>query len=171
MKLQKTIKSEIKLAGKGLFCGEDVKLVMRPAQEDTGIVFLRTDLAEPVRIPVSVDNIADRDRRTALKKGSVAIETPEHCLSAISAMGIDNLIIEIDGLELHLEIRDGTCRGGFGPMENPDLKCIASRYVFLHGMASAAYVIEARMRGEVKVIGRWSDLMKIRSLTAVGVAR
>ncbi|MCK5000790.1 MAG: UDP-3-O-[3-hydroxymyristoyl] N-acetylglucosamine deacetylase [Anaerohalosphaera sp.] len=100
MKLQKTIKSEIKLSGKGLFCGEDVKLIMRPAPEDTGVVFLRTDLADPVKIQVSVDNIADRDRRTALKKGSVAIETPEHCLAAISSLGIDNITIEIDGLEL-----------------------------------------------------------------------
>ena len=100
MKLQKTIKSEIKLAGKGLFSGKDVKIVFRPAEVNTGVVFVRTDLADPVRIPVNIESIAERDRRTALKNGPVSIETPEHCLAAISAMQIDNVIIELDSHEL-----------------------------------------------------------------------
>ena len=100
MKLQKTIKSEARIAGKGLFSGKDVKIVFRGGQVDTGIVFVRTDLAEPVTIPALTENIADRDRRSALKSGSVTIETPEHCLAAISALEIDNLEIEIDGGEL-----------------------------------------------------------------------
>lgn len=100
MKLQKTIKSEAKIAGKGLFSGKDVKVVLRGGQVDTGIVFVRTDLAEPVTIPALAENIAERDRRSALKSGSVSIETPEHCLAAISALEIDNLEIEIDGGEL-----------------------------------------------------------------------
>ncbi|MBW8015916.1 MAG: UDP-3-O-[3-hydroxymyristoyl] N-acetylglucosamine deacetylase [Planctomycetes bacterium] len=100
LKLQKTIKSEAKIAGKGLFSGKDVKVVLRGGQVDTGIVFVRTDLAEPVTIPALAENIAERDRRSALKSGSVSIETPEHCLAAISALEIDNLEIEIDGGEL-----------------------------------------------------------------------
>lgn len=100
MKLQKTIKSEARVSGKGLFSGKDVKVVFRGGQVDTGVVFVRTDLAEPVTIPAIAENIAERDRRSALKSGSVTIETPEHCLAAISALGIDNLEIEIDGGEL-----------------------------------------------------------------------
>jgi len=100
LKLQKTIKSEARIAGKGLFSGKDVKIVFRGGQVDTGIVFVRTDLAEPVTIPALTENIAERDRRSALKSGSVTIETPEHCLAAISALEIDNLEIEIDGGEL-----------------------------------------------------------------------
>jgi UDP-3-O-[3-hydroxymyristoyl] N-acetylglucosamine deacetylase/3-hydroxyacyl-[acyl-carrier-protein] dehydratase len=100
LKLQKTIKSEAKIAGKGLFSGKGVKVVFRGGQVDTGIVFVRTDLAEPVTIPALAENIAERDRRSALKSGSVTIETPEHCLAAISALEIDNLEIEIDGGEL-----------------------------------------------------------------------
>ncbi|MCF7955060.1 MAG: UDP-3-O-acyl-N-acetylglucosamine deacetylase [Phycisphaerae bacterium] len=107
MKLQKTIKSEAKIAGKGLFSGKDVKVVFRGGQVDTGIVFVRTDLAEPVTIPALTENIAERDRRSALKSGSVSIETPEHCLAAISALEIDNLEIEIDGGEL--PGLDGSC--------------------------------------------------------------
>lgn len=100
MKLQKTIKNEARVSGKGLFSGKDVKVVFRPGQVDTGIVFVRVDLEEPVTIPALVENIAERDRRSALKVGSVSIDTPEHCLAAISALEIDNLEIEIDGGEL-----------------------------------------------------------------------
>ena len=100
MKLQKTISSEVRLSGKGLFSGADVKLVFRPADVDTGIVFVRTDLSEPVKIEATAENIAERDRRTALRNGAVSIETPEHCLAAIIALEIDNIIIEISGPEL-----------------------------------------------------------------------
>jgi len=100
LKLQKTISSEIRLTGRGLFTAEPVKLILRPSDADTGIVFIRTDQSEPVRIPATIANVAERDRRTALKKGAVSIETPEHCLAALSAFEIDNLIIEIDGPEL-----------------------------------------------------------------------
>ena len=100
MKLQKTISNEAKLSGKGMFSGTDVKLVFRPADIDTGIVFVRTDLSDPVKIEATAENIAERDRRTALRKGPVSIETPEHCLAAISALEVDNVIIEINGPEL-----------------------------------------------------------------------
>jgi UDP-3-O-[3-hydroxymyristoyl] N-acetylglucosamine deacetylase/3-hydroxyacyl-[acyl-carrier-protein] dehydratase len=100
LRLQKTINSEAKLSGKGLFTSGDVKVVFRPAEVDTGAVFVRTDLAEPVRISAKVANIAERDRRTALKKGTASIETPEHCLASLSALQIDNVIIEVDGPEL-----------------------------------------------------------------------
>ncbi len=100
MKLQKTIKAEAKISGKGLFGGKETKVVFHHAPADTGVVFVRTDTAEPVRISAVVPNIAERSRRTTLKKGSVSIETVEHCLAAVSALGIDNLIIEVDGSEM-----------------------------------------------------------------------
>lgn len=75
-------------------------MVFKPAGVNTGVVLLRTDLDEPVRIPATIDFLARRDRRTALGRGSVAVETPEHCLAALSALRIDNIIIEIDGPEL-----------------------------------------------------------------------
>lgn len=100
MELQKTIKNEVRLSGKGLFGGKDAKLTFLPAPVDTGIVFLRTDVPEPIRISALVTNVAERSRRTALKKGSVSIETIEHCMAAISSLGIDNLVMEIDGPEL-----------------------------------------------------------------------
>ncbi|HPC95305.1 MAG TPA: UDP-3-O-acyl-N-acetylglucosamine deacetylase [Sedimentisphaerales bacterium] len=100
MKLQTTIKGEEKLAGKGLFGGEEARVTFRPAPEDAGVVFVRTDVAGTVRIPALVPNVAERSRRTSIKKGEVSVETVEHCMAAISALEIDNLIVEIDGPEL-----------------------------------------------------------------------
>ena len=100
MKQQKTIKTEAKLAGKGLFGGKDAKVVFRPGEPNTGVVFVRKDLDEPERVEVCPDNIVQRDRRSALQSGAAVIETPEHCLAAIHALDIDNLIIEMEGSEL-----------------------------------------------------------------------
>jgi UDP-3-O-[3-hydroxymyristoyl] N-acetylglucosamine deacetylase/3-hydroxyacyl-[acyl-carrier-protein] dehydratase len=100
LKLQKTISSEVKLSGKGLFGGKEATVVLRPAPADTGVVFARTDVSEPVRIKAIAPNVAERSRRTTLKKGAVSIETVEHCLAAISALEIDNILVEVNGPEL-----------------------------------------------------------------------
>jgi len=100
LKLQKTIKNETVITGKGLFGGKEAEIIFRPSGVDTGIIFVRTDVPEPVRIEAVVTNLAERSRRTTLKKGSVSIETVEHCLAAVNALEINNLIIEINGSEL-----------------------------------------------------------------------
>jgi UDP-3-O-[3-hydroxymyristoyl] N-acetylglucosamine deacetylase/3-hydroxyacyl-[acyl-carrier-protein] dehydratase len=86
--------------GLGLFGGEETKLVFRPASANSGITFVRTDVPEPVRINAVASNIAERSRRTTLKKGAVSIETIEHCLAAVNALEIDNMIVEVNGAEL-----------------------------------------------------------------------
>ncbi|HIJ54099.1 MAG TPA: UDP-3-O-[3-hydroxymyristoyl] N-acetylglucosamine deacetylase, partial [Planctomycetes bacterium] len=100
MKLQKTIKSEGRLVGRGMFAGKEAKVVFRPAPTDSGVVFVRTDVPEAVRISAVASNLAERSRRTTIKKGRVSIETIEHCLAAINALAIDNLVVEVDGSEL-----------------------------------------------------------------------
>lgn len=100
MKLQKTIKNECRISGKGLFAGKDAQVTFKPAPPDSGVVFVRTDVQEPVRINAVATNLAQRSRRTTLKKGSVSIETVEHCLAAISAMEIDNITVEVNGMEM-----------------------------------------------------------------------
>lgn len=100
MKPQKTIKTECKLTGRSLFGGQDAKLTFRPGAVNTGVIFVRTDVSEPVRISAIAPNIAERSRRTTIKKGSVSIETVEHCLAAITGMEIDNLVVEVSGPEL-----------------------------------------------------------------------
>ena len=100
MKLQKTIKNEGKMHGLGLFGGEETKLVFRPAPANSGITFIRADIPEPVRISAVASNIAERSRRTTIKKGAVSIETIEHCLAAVNALEIDNVVVEVNGSEL-----------------------------------------------------------------------
>ncbi len=100
MKLQKTIKSEGRMHGRGLFGGKEAKVVFRPAPVDSGIAFVRTDVPEPVRITAVASNVAERSRRTTLKKGSVSIETIEHCMAAMNALEIDNVTVDVDGPEL-----------------------------------------------------------------------
>jgi UDP-3-O-[3-hydroxymyristoyl] N-acetylglucosamine deacetylase/3-hydroxyacyl-[acyl-carrier-protein] dehydratase len=100
LKQQKTIKTEARLSGKGLFSGRDVKLVFKPAPAETGVVFVRTDVEPAVSIRVCPENIVQRDRRTALGSGDVFVETSEHCLAAVAALDIDNIIIELDAVEL-----------------------------------------------------------------------
>jgi UDP-3-O-[3-hydroxymyristoyl] N-acetylglucosamine deacetylase/3-hydroxyacyl-[acyl-carrier-protein] dehydratase len=100
LKLQTTIKDEGRLAGKGLFGGQDAQVTFRAAPEDTGVVFVRTDVANAVRIAAVAPNIAERSRRTSVKKGEISIETVEHCLAAVHALAIDNLVVEVEGPEL-----------------------------------------------------------------------
>ncbi|MHC4625857.1 MAG: UDP-3-O-acyl-N-acetylglucosamine deacetylase, partial [Planctomycetota bacterium] len=107
MKLQKTIKSEGRMRGRGMFGGKEAKVVFRPAPVDSGVAFVRTDTPEPVRISAVASNLAERNRRTTLKKGSVSIETIEHCMAAVAALEIDNVVVEVNGPEL--PVSDCSC--------------------------------------------------------------
>jgi UDP-3-O-[3-hydroxymyristoyl] N-acetylglucosamine deacetylase/3-hydroxyacyl-[acyl-carrier-protein] dehydratase len=100
LKPQKTIADQARLSGKGMFGGQEVRVLFRSADVDTGIVFIRKDTPEPVRIEANVKNIGERSRRTAIKKGDASIETIEHCMAAINALEINNIIIEVEGPEL-----------------------------------------------------------------------
>lgn len=100
MKPQRTIAEEARLAGRGMFSGVESKIKFAPANVDIGVVFVRTDLDVPVRIEANIRNIAERNRRTALKNGQVFVETIEHCMAAISALEIDNIIVEVNSPEL-----------------------------------------------------------------------
>lgn len=100
MKPQRTIAEETKLADRGMFSGVDSRVRFVPAEVDTGVVFVRTDIDEPVRIEANIKNVTERTRRTALRKGQISIETTEHCMAAVYALEIDNLIIEVSAPEM-----------------------------------------------------------------------
>ncbi len=87
------------MEGAGLFTGQPCRLEMRPAAADSGIVFVRTDLDEPVRISVDADHLAATPRRTTLKNGAASVETVEHVLSALWGLGVDNMEIHLDASE------------------------------------------------------------------------
>jgi UDP-3-O-[3-hydroxymyristoyl] N-acetylglucosamine deacetylase/3-hydroxyacyl-[acyl-carrier-protein] dehydratase len=104
---QKTIGTETSISGYGLFTGVQTTLTFKPAPVGHGVVFVRTDLSRPVRIPALVQHVTKRSRRTAIRNGADAIETIEHCMAAIAGLGIDNVEIHINGGEVPGV--DGSC--------------------------------------------------------------
>jgi UDP-3-O-[3-hydroxymyristoyl] N-acetylglucosamine deacetylase len=110
MLAQRTIKSLTRAVGVGLHIGQRVELTLRPAAPDTGIVFRRVDLAQPVEIRVNALWITDTRLATTLSAGgdpgAPKVKTIEHLLSACAGLGIDNLIVDINGEEV--PILDGS---------------------------------------------------------------
>jgi len=105
---QSTIQSEVTLKGIGLHTGKEVKVVFKPAPENHGIVFERSDLEQKVLIPADVDYVVDTARGTTLKKDNATIATVEHALAAVTGLSIDNILISVDGPEL--PILDGSAK-------------------------------------------------------------
>jgi len=103
---QRTLKNTIRATGVGLHTGTKVLMTLRPAAPDTGIVFRRTDLAEPVDIQAHAENVGDTQLGTSLVKGDVRVSTVEHLLSAFAGLGIDNAIVEVSAPEV--PIMDGS---------------------------------------------------------------
>lgn len=103
---QRTLKNVIKATGVGLHTGEKVYLTLRPAAANTGIVFRRVDLPEPVEIPASPQNVGETTLSTTLVKGPVKISTVEHLLSALAGLGIDNAYVDVSAPEV--PIMDGS---------------------------------------------------------------
>lgn len=101
---QRTIKKEVQVVGIGLHSGSPVTMKLKPADDDYGIVFVRSDMA--VSIPLQPKYVVDTKMATVIGKGDVQISTIEHLLSAISAFGIDNLIVEVNADEI--PIMDGS---------------------------------------------------------------
>ncbi|MCF7968238.1 MAG: UDP-3-O-acyl-N-acetylglucosamine deacetylase [Methylococcaceae bacterium] len=103
---QRTLKNIIKATGVGLHTGEKVFLSLRPAAPNTGIVFRRVDLPEPVDIPATPQNVGETTLSTTLIKGDVKVSTVEHLLSALAGLGIDNAYIDVSAAEV--PIMDGS---------------------------------------------------------------
>jgi len=103
--LEQTIAEPIEFAGVGLHSGADVTMRLLPAAAGSGIVFRRTDL-DNFEIPAIGRNVAKVSYATSLMRQGVLISTTEHLLSACIGMGVDNVIVELDNLEL--PILDGS---------------------------------------------------------------
>lgn len=103
---QRTLKNVIRATGVGLHTGEKVYLTLRPAAPNTGIVFRRVDLPEPVLIEARPQNVGETTLSTTLVKGNVRISTVEHLLSALAGLGIDNAYVDVSAAEV--PIMDGS---------------------------------------------------------------
>ena len=103
---QRTLKSPVRVQGIGLHSGEPVRLGLLPAPADHGVVFRRSDLAPPNEIASRAASVGDTRMASTLALGEVLIATVEHLMSALSGMGIDNLVVEVDAAEI--PIMDGS---------------------------------------------------------------
>lgn len=104
---QRTLKQVAKVTGIGLHSGKKVTLTLRPAPANTGIIYARTDLDPIVYFPASAESIRDTTLCTCMiNDDGVRISTVEHLNAAMSALGLDNLIVEVDAPEI--PIMDGS---------------------------------------------------------------
>ena len=132
MLAQRTLKSLTKAIGVGLHSGQRVELTLRPAAPDTGIVFRRVDLPDPVDIVVSAEAVTDTRLASTISNGNVKVLTVEHLMSACAGLGLDNLTIDITGEEV--PILDGS----------------ASSFVFL--LQSAGIALQAAPKRFIRVL-------------------
>jgi UDP-3-O-[3-hydroxymyristoyl] N-acetylglucosamine deacetylase len=136
---QRTLKSLTRAVGVGLHGGQRVELTLRPAQPDTGIVFRRIDLPQPVDIPVTAAAVTDTRLASTLSAGGdpwrPGVNTVEHLMSACAGMGIDNLYVDITAEEV--PILDGS----------------AASFVYL--LQSAASSCRARPSASSASSSRW----------------
>lgn len=104
MRLQRTIKREVSFSGIGLHTGRYATVRLKPAARDTGVVFYRVDKGALIR--ANVASVIDTAFATTIGFDNIKIRTVEHLMSALAGLGIDNILIEIDGPEV--PILDGS---------------------------------------------------------------
>ena len=143
---QRTIKTAIRATGVGLHTGDKVYMTLRPAPENSGIVFNRVDLDVPVQIPADATLVGETNLGTTLIKDGVKVATVEHLMSALAGLGIDNLAVDLSAAEV--PIMDGSA----GP------------FVFLLQSAgieeqnAAKRFIRVKKKVRVEHDGKWAEL-------------
>src|SRR3954471_8841557 len=96
---QRTLKTLISSAGVGLHTGQKVRMTLRPAPADTGVVFRRVDLAAPIDIPARAELVAETRLSSCLAREGAKVYTVEHLMSALGGLGVDNVYVDIDAPE------------------------------------------------------------------------
>jgi UDP-3-O-[3-hydroxymyristoyl] N-acetylglucosamine deacetylase len=104
MAYRRTLKRAVGCTGIGLHSGKAVRLLLKPAAAAEGIRFRRTDVG--VEIPATLQHLSAQDHATALGRDGVLVNTVEHLLSALHALGVDDAVVEVDGPEI--PILDGS---------------------------------------------------------------
>lgn len=106
MKLQQTLRKSYTFEGKGLHTGCYTKLKLNPAPENSGIIFRRVDLPGQPQMEALAEYVSSTARSTALSFGECSVGTVEHVLSALTGLGVDNAVVEVDNIEM--PILDGS---------------------------------------------------------------
>jgi len=103
---QRTLKNSIRATGVGLHSGTKVYMTLRPAAENTGIIFRRVDLDPPVDIPADAFRVGETLLGTTLVEGDTKVATVEHLMAAFAGLGIDNAYVDLSAAEV--PIMDGS---------------------------------------------------------------
>jgi UDP-3-O-[3-hydroxymyristoyl] N-acetylglucosamine deacetylase len=143
---QRTLKSLVSASGVGLHTGQKVRITLRPAPVDTGVVFRRVDLAVPVDIPARAELVGEARLASTLIKGEVKVHTVEHLMSALGGLGVDNAFVDLDAPEL--PIMDGSA--------SPFVLLI--QQAGLEEQAAAKKFLRVTRRVEVKDGDKWARL-------------
>jgi UDP-3-O-acyl N-acetylglucosamine deacetylase len=147
LRQQRTIGSAVKVTGFGYWTGRDVNVEFRPAPADAGIVFVRSDLAKPVRIPAVVANRVEVPRRTSLSCNGASVDMIEHIMAALAGLRIDNCEVWVDRSEMP--------------------GCDGSSLAFIEALNSAGIVEQMAVRPRLYV----EDLMRVGDETSWVEAR
>ena len=130
MSKQHTILNPVSLKGVGIHTGKEVNLTFKPAEENFGYAFCRTDLPEKPIIEANINFVVNTDRGTNLDKNGIKIKTSEHVLAALVGMEIDNVLIELDASEP--PIMDGSSKYFVEALQKAGIKeqkAIRSEYI------------------------------------------
>lgn len=103
---QRTLRNLIRATGVGLHTGAKVYMTLRPAPTNTGIIFRRTDLAQPVEIKAAPHTVGDTRLSSCLEQDGVRVSTVEHLMSAFAGLGVDNAYVDLSAPEV--PIMDGS---------------------------------------------------------------
>ncbi|WP_406017795.1 UDP-3-O-acyl-N-acetylglucosamine deacetylase [Succinivibrio sp.] len=144
---QRTILKPVSMTGIGLHSGAKVEVAFRPAPADTGIVYTRTDLTPNVTMKCTADNVKDTQLCTALvNESGVRISTVEHLTATLSALGIDNLFIDVNAPEI--PVMDGSAQ--------PFIYLFAS--VGIQELSSPKKFLRVVRKVRVENEGKWAEL-------------
>ncbi|CAA6816379.1 MAG: UDP-3-O-[3-hydroxymyristoyl] N-acetylglucosamine deacetylase (EC [uncultured Thiotrichaceae bacterium] len=147
MQLQRTIKRIVETTGVGVHSGKAVRMVLRPAMPNTGIVFRRIDLSEDILIKATPETVGETVMCTTLVQDGIKVATIEHLFSALAGLGIDNLYVDLDAEEV--PILDGSAAPFIYLIENAGIATQAAPKKFVRikkpikldsGYASASLV-------------------------------
>ena len=147
MFLQKTIRKKTVVNGIGIHSGDPCTLTFRPAPPDTGVYFIRNDLPGSPSLKVTARNVQATSHQTTIGGEAFSVATIEHCVSALSALRIDNLFIELDGPEIPIcdgsagEFLKALLAVGIVEQDQPRKYCYITEPIYFSEGDKHAYVV------------------------------
>jgi UDP-3-O-[3-hydroxymyristoyl] N-acetylglucosamine deacetylase/3-hydroxyacyl-[acyl-carrier-protein] dehydratase len=143
---QHTLQSEITISGVGLHTGLQVDMSLKPATPGFGIKFQRSDLPNKPIVKADVDFVSDTSRGTTLEHNGARISTVEHLLAALVGMGIDNILIDLNGPEV--PIMDGSSQPFIEAIEQAGIQQQDAKKVY-YSIDSNIYFYDEAKRVEM----------------------